>query len=54
MLYFGVLVFFVAGVASMWQAIKNARTSQDKETGYWFTIGLILAVGALIVGITTS
>lgn len=42
-------VFFVAGLASMRQAVKNVRTSSDLETGRWFTIGLIMAAGSAAV-----
>jgi len=38
----GFTIFFVAGVSSVWQAIKNSRTSTDSETGKWFSFGMIL------------
>jgi hypothetical protein len=41
--------FLLVGLASMWQAVKNARTSTDVETGRWFTIGLIMAAGSAAV-----
>jgi hypothetical protein len=52
-IYFAVLVvFIIGGLASMWQAIRNAKTSTDAETGKWFMIGIIMAaisVGILLV-----
>jgi hypothetical protein len=55
--YVAAVIGILAGFASMRQAWKNARTSQDSETGIWFVIGLCMALaGALVfvVGIYGS
>lgn len=43
------VIAFLAGCASIMQSVKNSRTSTDKDTGVWFSIGVVLAVVSLLV-----
>jgi len=43
-----IAIFFVAGLASVKQSIKNIRTTDDSQVARWFILGFLMIAGSLV------